>query len=117
MALPIDASFTAGQRAGAAGHVQFEIPRNHDHRLWPISILCADEAERSITTHEQSAANSLLISNHPVAPSVLTDRENRRAEPRGRFGLLSLFHCHSPFRFFCSRGTGASVGDIALFHA
>jgi hypothetical protein len=51
-ALQIDASFATRQTAGVAAYVQFEISRNHDHRLRSISVLGADEAERCLTTDE-----------------------------------------------------------------
>jgi hypothetical protein len=91
-----------GQRARIAAHIEFKTFRNHDNGPRSISVLGTHKSERRITIDKQPAANSVLVLNDPVSSAVLTNHEQRRSQPRGRFSFFCFFHRRSPLTSFRS---------------
>jgi hypothetical protein len=61
-------------------HLKLQHARNHDDRLWPVSVLKQSEFESYRTVYEQPAVKTFLILNDPVPRPFLPIKKSGEFE-------------------------------------
>jgi hypothetical protein len=65
--------------AWSTAHIELENTDNHDHGLRPIAVLKHGKPERLGTIDEDPAAETALVLNDPIPPTILANHKERRS--------------------------------------
>jgi hypothetical protein len=74
--------------------VELQSSADHYNSPWMIAGLIADISQRFCASYKEAAAETALISNHPVSSAILADHEDQPTRRRFAFGCGS--HRMSP---------------------